>query len=213
MIRLHVHGSGDFRRLLQAKRLLIFDFDGTVADTSPLHERAFQQVLEPLGIKVNYADIAGLSTGDAIRRCLARTAVRLEASEIERLVAAKQATAHALIQRSLLPIPAVHAFLTAVRPHYCLAMVTSGSRKSVTLALEKLGYAGWFEPLLCAEDVNRGKPDPEGFLKALELADIPAAAAIVFEDSAAGVAAAAKAGIAVIDVRNTPFSTLTASRI
>ena len=63
-------------QLLQGKRLLIFDFDGTVADTSPLHAAAFAQVLAPLGIAVDYPAIAGLKTLDAMRKCLAAGGAR-----------------------------------------------------------------------------------------------------------------------------------------
>jgi len=55
--------------LLDGRRLLIFDFDGTIADSSPLHEAAFKAVLEPLGIAVDYPRLAGRSTRDAVRLC------------------------------------------------------------------------------------------------------------------------------------------------
>ena len=62
-----------FASLLQAhegKKLMIFDFDGTVANTSPLHAEAFSQILTPLVNGVDYPSIAGLKTWDAIRQCL-----------------------------------------------------------------------------------------------------------------------------------------------
>ena len=57
-------------RRLDGKRLLIFDFDGTLADTSPLHARAFVETLEPLGVPVYYPALAGLKTRDAIEKAL-----------------------------------------------------------------------------------------------------------------------------------------------
>ena len=62
-----------FASLLQAhegKKLMIFDFDGTVANTSPLHAEAFSQILTPLVNGVDYPSIAGLKTWDVIRQCL-----------------------------------------------------------------------------------------------------------------------------------------------
>jgi len=80
-------------------------------------------------------------------------------------------------------------------------MVTSGSRGTVSLALEKLGYTDWFDPLICADDVSQAKPAPEGFLKALQISGVPADAALVFEDSQAGFTAAAAAGLGFVDAR------------
>ena len=80
----------DISTALQDKRLLIFDFDGTVADTTPLHAAAFGQVLAPLGITVNYSSIAGLKTLDAMQQCLAGAGRTLPDTEMAVLVSAKQ---------------------------------------------------------------------------------------------------------------------------
>jgi len=95
----------------------------------------------------------------------------------------------------------VDKFLNWARPKYRLAMVTSGSRGTVSLALAVLGYEGIFDPLLTAEDVERSKPDPEGFLEALRICGCSASDAMVFEDSDSGVRASRAAGIACWDVR------------
>lgn len=193
--------SAHLSEMLQGKRLLIFDFDGTVADTTPLHAAAFAKVLEPLGIAVDYPRIAGLKTLDAMRQCLKEAGQTLGEAELAALVTAKQHCARLMIARALLPLPGIDEFLRWARPRYKLAMVTSGSRGTVSLALEKLGYGAWFEPLICADDVVMAKPAPEGFLKALQLTGVQARDALVFEDSDAGIAASQQAGIEVVDVR------------
>lgn len=191
----------DLGQLLHGKRLLIFDFDGTVADTSPLHAKAFSQVLAPLGIKVDYPSIAGLKTLDAMRQCLAGGGRSLPEGEVDELVAAKQQLARQMIANELAPLPGVDDFLRWARPRYRLSMATSGSRGTVQLALAKLGYEGWFDPVICADEVRHAKPDPEGFLKVLKITGIRASEALVFEDSDAGLAAAISAGLAYCDVR------------
>lgn len=187
--------------LLQGKALLIFDFDGTVADTSPLHALAFAQVLAPLQVPVHYESIAGLRTADAMRMCASSAGVELAASQLEELVAAKQRLVRQMIARELRPLPGVDAFLRWARPRYRLSMATSGSRGTVELALNKLGYDRWFDPLVCAEDVPRAKPHPDLFLRVLALTGCPPQQALVFEDSEAGMASARAAGIHHIDVR------------
>jgi len=188
-------------KVLQGKRLLIFDFDGTVADTTPLHTAAFSQVLAPLGIPVDYPSIAGLKTWDAIRKCLDGAGRILPDSEVQALVITKQNLVRKMITQGLEPLPGVDEFLRWARPRYQMAMATSGSRGTVSLALEKLGYTGWFDPLVCADNVTRAKPDPEGFLKVLQITCVPANATLVFEDSQAGFTAAEAAGLNFIDVR------------
>mgnify|MGYP001765078464 CR=1 FL=1 len=185
---------------LRGKQLLIFDFDGTVADTSPLHARAFAEVLSPLGVAVEYERIAGLSTADAMRQCLAVAGLILEEETLARLVADKQSVVRDMIRQGLQPLPGMDDLLRWARPRYRLAMVTSGSRGTVNLSLAALGYEGWFDPLLCAEDVAVAKPSPEGFLQACALAGCEADEALVFEDSSAGLQAAEAAGLQCVDV-------------
>lgn len=198
----------DFFEMLKSKHLLIFDFDGTVADTTPLHAAAFSQVLAPLGIEVDYSRIAGLKTLDAMRQCLDGAGRTLDEAALAALVTAKQQCVRQMIGQALQPLPGVDAFLRWARPRYKLAMVTSGSRGTVSLALEKLGYTGWFDPLICADDVEKAKPAPEGFLMALQLAGVSAGDALVYEDSEAGFQAAAQAGLGCVDVRRTAWPSI-----
>ena len=196
----------DLSEKLRGKVLLIFDFDGTVADTTPLHAAAFSQVLAPMGVMVDYSSIAGLKTLDAMRQCLNGAGQALDEAAIAVLVTAKQQLVRQMIGQALQPLPGVAAFLHWARPRYKLAMVTSGSRGTVSLALEKLGYTDLFDPLICADDVQKAKPDPEGFLAVINWTGVPAKHAVVFEDSDAGLVAAASAGLDCCDVRHGLFT-------
>jgi HAD superfamily hydrolase (TIGR01509 family) len=130
-------------------------------------------------------------------RCL-RTEGRCETDlDLLALVAEKQRRARKLIAEQLERIPAVEAFLIRARSRFRMALVTSGSR--VTLALRKLGYEGWFDPIVCAEDVAHAKPAPDGFLRALAAMQVRPEQALVFEDTAFGFEAARAAGLAVVD--------------
>lgn len=194
--------SANLIEALQGKRLLIFDFDGTVADTTQMHAAAFSKVLEPLGITPDYSRVAGLKTLDAMRQCLSRADRTVNDTELAALVNAKQQCVRQMIGQALQPLPGVDEFLKWARMRYRLAMVTSGSRGTVSMALEKLGYADWFNPLICADDVHQAKPDPAGFLAAIEMTGVLKKHALVFEDSDAGIAAAAAAALDCCDVRN-----------
>jgi len=191
-------------QLLAQAKLLIFDVDGTLADTSALHARAFDEVLAPLGVTVRYPDIAGRTTADAIRHCLRDDRLKLEAGAVAELVGRKQERARSLIETELVALPGVDPFLRWARPKYRLSICSAGSRTTVELCLRKLGYDGWFDPIVCSDDIRHGKPNPEGFLWVLHLTGIRAARAIVFEDSDSGLAAACAAGIAAVCVYPKP---------
>ena len=75
--------SSQWRDVLHGKRLLIFDFDGTVADTTPLHAEAFRQALSPLGVSVDYGRIAGMKTRDAIKQCGLEADKQWDAEQID----------------------------------------------------------------------------------------------------------------------------------
>ena len=185
---------------IQGKNLLIFDFDGTIADTSPLHEAAFKIVLLPLGVIVLYPAIAGMRTAEAMVHCLTNCGVNLQKHELDNLMSAKQRLVREMMQYQLHPMPGVDRFLEWARKHYRLSMATSGSRNTVELALAKLGYSDWFDPLVCAEDVERAKPHPDAFQKVLMLTGCPPEAALIFEDSDAGLVAARAAGVSCVHV-------------
>jgi len=191
--------------------MLIFDFDGTLADTSPLHEAAFNSVLAPWGISADYPAIAGLRTRDALAACFTKAGVAISTAAIQDLTVSKQSKVRASLKHELRPLPGVDEFLRMARQRFRLALYSSGSRDTVLVALEQLGYVGWFAPMLCADDVMNTKPHPEGFIKVLAIAGINATDALVFEDSDAGIEAARRAGLETVDVRMTRFGDLIAA--
>jgi sugar-phosphatase len=192
---------------LADKRLLIFDFDGTLANTSSLHAQAFAETLAQFGIIVDYSKLAGRKTVDALLLCFADAELTTpDTQTLNDLVVEKQRRVRVLINETLTPLPGVDEFLVWAKKRYSIALVTSGSRGTVQLALKKLGWMGWFEPILFAEDVAQAKPNPEGFLRVLEMTGIAAGEALVFEDSEVGFKAAKAAGINFIDAQTFDWS-------
>ena len=188
--------------LVKRKKLLIFDFDGTLADTSPLHAKAFEQVLGPFDIVFDYRLIAGMKTPDALRKCFALAGIdNLSSDLIADLTDKKQRIVRHLISLDLKPLPGINDLLGAVTASHQLALVSSGSRLTVGLALAKLHFEDIFNIAILAEDVVFSKPSPEGFLKALELSGAGRSEALSFEDSEVGGEAARKAGIDYCDIK------------
>jgi HAD superfamily hydrolase (TIGR01509 family) len=185
-------------RLLSGKRLLIFDLDGTLVDSSPLHARAFRETFAPHGVEVDYPAIAGMTTGDAVDRLA--IGLDLAPDERARLVADKRERALRLIESELDAIEGAVEFVRAAQGRFALALCTSASRAGADASLARVGLAGDFDPVITAEDVVRGKPDPEPFVRALRAHGAAPAEALVFEDAESGLAAAAAAGIEAVRI-------------
>ena len=187
------------------KKLLIFDYDGTIADTSILHKRAFHKTLEPLKLKFDYNEIAGLKTIDAIYYCMNENGKKLSSEEIKLLVKNKQSIFSEIIKKEIQPISGVKEFLYWAYSKYNLFIASSGSKKNVYKGLKLLGLFELFNKIICADDVNLAKPHPEIFYKAIKTANISKKEALIFEDSDNGINASRKAGIDYIDIRTHPF--------
>jgi HAD superfamily hydrolase (TIGR01509 family) len=192
----------DTLKLINSKQLLIFDFDGTLADTSQLHEQAFKEVLAPLNLKFAYQDIAGMNSNAAFCKILSDNEETFLNTQINSMVDTKQSIARSLIQKNLCLEPLVKNFLDWAYKNskFTLCIVSSGSRQTIEISIEKLGLQSYFDFLICSEDVQNAKPSPEGFLKALDHANFKNDQAIIFEDSSVGFLAAENANIPYLKV-------------
>lgn len=189
----------DLARALSGRRLFIFDLDGTLADTSPIHAAAFAEALAPFGIAVDYGAIAGFATADAMRELLEGAGHVADEATIIGLVAAKRAAAREGLTQ-VQPLPGAREFISRAACSHRLALCTSAARETALRTLKALGLGLDFDPLVTADEARRAKPAPDAFLAVLEQAGVSAADALVFEDSEAGIAAASAAGIATIRI-------------
>ena len=180
--------------VLQRKSLLIFDLDGTLVDSSPLHARAFDAAFERHGVSVDYPSIAGLTTESAVARIAGDHRLLLAEEERSDLARNKRRIVQDLIAGELIALDGAVEFVERAAARWPLALCTSGSRATVAATLGRIGLLGRFDPLVTAGDVP-SKPDPAGYLRVLELRQTSRADALIFEDSASGLAAAAVAGV------------------
>tara|TARA_B100001989_G_C24398601_1_gene392984 strand:+ start:121 stop:741 length:621 start_codon:yes stop_codon:yes gene_type:complete len=197
----------DLAKLIKNAKLLIFDFDGTIADTSPIHEKAFKKVFESFFININYKEISGKSTKEAINYLIKINDLEIEAENITKLIKNKQSFVREEIISStdFKTLPYVREFIENVHGNYQLAIASSGSRKTINLALEKLNLKKYFNLILCSEDVEKSKPSPDIFLKAIDLTNYHKEDSLIFEDSQSGLKACIAAKIPFIDINIYPF--------
>ncbi|MFE7561418.1 HAD-IA family hydrolase [Kitasatospora sp. NPDC057500] len=169
---------------------ILFDLDGVLVDSLPIVERILR----------DWAAGQGLDGDDAVARSYGLRDVDLIALIAPHLDAAHEANVIAEREErdfeGIRPVPGAPALLTALPPERW-GVVTSGTRR---VARGRLAAAGLPEPgvLLAAEDFERGKPDPEGYLKGAAALGSPPGRCVVIEDAKAGVEAALAAGMRCI---------------
>ncbi len=199
-------------------RAILFDFNGVLVDDEPVHLEMFQRVLGEEGIPLSAEDYYGRYLGLDDRGCFA--AVLENAGEpatvprLMRLIARKASYYQERIRRQGYPffpgaVELVGALAAAGR---MLGVVSGALREEVEGALRQAGILDRFKVLVTAEDVAEGKPNPEGYLRALEaLNSLPPLPERLFhphevlavEDSPAGLTAAADLGLTTLGIAHT----------
>ncbi|MFV0378848.1 MAG: HAD-IA family hydrolase [Mangrovibacterium sp.] len=183
---------------------LIFDLDGTLSDSLPVHIATWHKVCARYNCHFDegmIAELTGMPTIRFAERVIADN--KLVGVDPEEIVKLKQETfwEHADLLR---PHPAVVDLVYKYHGKIPLAVGTGASRKSAMVQLEKLGLVRYFDAIVTADDVTEHKPEPETFLKCAELIGVKAQKCQVLEDGVLGMQAAEAAGMYLIDVR--PFT-------
>jgi HAD superfamily hydrolase (TIGR01509 family) len=182
---------------------LIFDCDGTLADTMPAHYKAWLSVLGPVGIpfpEPRFYALGGMPTAKIIRLLADESGVPVADADIGPMVEAKEARFLTFLEE-VVPIEPVVRIAAAYCGKLPVAVASGGYRDTITRTLDRIRIRDWFDALVTAEDTPRHKPEPDVFLEAARRLGVPAAGCVVFEDTDIGLEAARRAGMAGIDVR------------
>jgi len=173
----------------------IFDCDGTLADTMPLHYRAWKRLVEELGGSFSeelFYQWGGRPTLRILE--LLRDDYGLAVADVHMLAERKEGYFVELIQE-VKPIEPVLEIAQRLHGTAPLAVASGGFRQLVEHTLEVIGVRQLFDAVVCAEDVERPKPFPDPFLEAARRLNVPARECLVFEDSPVGIQAAQAAGM------------------
>jgi HAD superfamily hydrolase (TIGR01509 family) len=185
---------------LQSHDALLFDCDGTLADTMPAHYRAWLCVTEHHGLTFDedrFYSMGGRPTGDIIA-----TLAREAGLEIDIAAAAEMKEMAFLEQvECVAPIDPVIEVIYRCRGRVPMAVVTGGYRHVCRRILAQLGIADCFDLIVASEDTARHKPDPDPYLEAARQLGAVPARCVVWEDSDLGIEAARRAGMQWVDVR------------
>jgi beta-phosphoglucomutase family hydrolase len=178
----------------------LFDMDGTIADSMPLHYIAWKQALAEYGCPLFPERLFYSWGGMPVREIVATLNQRHALSmPIEEVAHRKEGLYYELLPR-LTAVPEVLEQIEAAHKRIPFAVVSGSTRESVTKSLEVLGLSDKFDILVCAGDYTNAKPDPEPFLLAAKKLNVPPESCLVFEDTAMGVEAATRAGMQSVRV-------------
>ncbi len=194
-------------------RAIIFDLDGVLIDSEPLHFAAFNKALQgegsPLSDEVYKENYLALDDKGAFARYFEDERKPLDLEKLNNLMKIKSEIYLNLVRsEGVLPYPSVPEFVRAVAARYPLAVATGSRRHEAELLLESAGLRPFFEGLVTSDDVKNGKPNPESYLKAVELLNssgkrptaIKPEECAVIEDSKQGIASAQSAGMKCVGV-------------
>lgn len=179
-------------------KLAIFDLDGTLFDTRKVNYYAYAKALRNYGINLDYDYFTQQCNGKHYREYLLQiTKDSANVEEVHRLKKEcyKEFLNKAVINKGLFDL------IEALQNTYYIAIVTTASRKNCEEILKYYDKLEVFELIISGEDVQRKKPDPEGFLKAMQFYRVLGRDTIIFEDSNVGIEAAEKCGATVFVVR------------
>jgi HAD superfamily hydrolase (TIGR01509 family) len=173
----------------------IFDCDGTLADTMPLHYRAWRRLVGEYGgtfPEELFYRLGGIPTQQILE--LLRDECGLQVADTKAAARRKEEYFLELIDQvaPIEPVVRIARQWHTIKP---LAVVSGGFRKNVEMTLDAIGIRPLFDAVVCVEDYARGKPFPDPFLQAARLMNVPAGDCLVFEDSPLGLQAAEAAGM------------------
>jgi len=179
---------------------LIFDIDGTLVDTMPVHYKAWLKVGKILNFlypEELFFDNAGVPTTKIVGILNERLNLKLDPIETVRMK-------ENFFYECLNELTEIKVVTDVVKNYYGklpMSLGTGGRREVAQKTIEAVGIDKYFEIMVTAEDVTHHKPHPETFIKCAELMGVPAKDCLVFEDGDKGIEAAVSAGMSFVDIR------------
>jgi HAD superfamily hydrolase (TIGR01509 family) len=184
-------------------RALLFDLDGTLAETDSLHLPTWVDVLQPYGIEVDEAFYKQRISGRSNSKIVQDLLPDLSAEEGRKLADTKETTFRERAHE-LEPLPGLLAFMQEGRGRgRSLALVTNAPVENVEAILLALELDAFFDEVVLSDEVGPVKPDPAPYKAALDKFGISPEEALAFEDSTSGIASSVAAGIPTVGIAST----------
>jgi beta-phosphoglucomutase len=181
------------------KHAFLFDMDGVIIDSNPVHKIALKQFCHKHGFDLSEEQLHTKIYGRTNKDWIPAVFGPLPPEQVARYGAEKEALFRELYADTIRPLDGLLNFLELLeRASIPRAIATSAPRANVDFTLEKTGIGRFFQTILDENFVEKGKPNPEIYLKTAQALQIPAEQCVVLEDSLSGVTAGKSAGCKVI---------------
>jgi HAD superfamily hydrolase (TIGR01509 family) len=205
-------------------KAIIFDCDGIIADTEPIHLAEFKRVLAEEGITLAdedyFAHYLALDDRGCFTKAFGERGAGPTSAKLSELIERKAGYVHQAMQTGLALLPGAAEFIHNAAHRYPLAVASGALRAEVEMVVNYGGLRECFRAIVSAEDTPQGKPHPDPFIKALELLNqsladrIAPQECLVVEDSIHGIRAAHQAGMRCLAVTNSyPREKLTEAQL
>jgi beta-phosphoglucomutase-like phosphatase (HAD superfamily) len=186
---------------------IVFDFDGVLANSEPLHERAYKAVLADLGVTFTheryYAEYLGFDDVGVFEAVSKDFGLSLSEQDIRSLIAVKSDALASLIDEAGVLFPGARACVERCAAAVPLAIASGALRREIELVLTRTGLSRYFQCVVGAEDTPRSKPAPDPYARAVARLGVDPARTAAIEDSRWGMESAAAAGLKVVAVTTT----------
>ena len=182
-------------------KALIFDLDGTLADTMPAHKQAWVRAGEYFNVPLTSEMVqswAGMASYKIVGMINEQFGLSLEALEVSQK---KAAYFHEIQGESVAPIEPIYSIAEKYKDILLMGIGTGSRKANAEKILNGLGIRNWFQSVITADDVEHHKPAPDTYLKCADELRIAPEYCQVFEDADFGVRSAIAAGMHVVDIR------------
>jgi HAD superfamily hydrolase (TIGR01509 family) len=196
------------KKVFLTQKAIIFDHDGVMVNTEPLHSRAWIEILEKYGVRPKLHE-NGLvhQVGITINENWEILKSNHNLSEDTELLEEQRGQLYLDQLKRSKPMPGMEALLRFLRGekqkgNLKIAIGSSSNREYIEIALQNFGFSDDFDLIVSGKDVPRGKPAPDIYLKVSRELEVSTENCLVLEDTPAGVTAAKSAGMKVIAIPN-----------
>ena len=190
-------------------KAIIFDLDGTLVDSLPYHHESWRIFFKKNNIEENdfneiYKNYKGGGTLELMTSVFGDIYTK---DELEKMSDDKEVIFRDIYRSKIFPINGLRKFLDSLKKNNILLSIGSNAiRKNVLMTIKELGITNYFSSIICGDEVSKGKPDPEMYIKTLSNLKVNKNECIIFEDSIEGVTAAKNANIKAIGVTSSQSS-------
>jgi len=188
-------------KIPQQAKALIFDLDGTIANTMPNHFISWRKAVIPYGIDFNaklFMELTGMPRTATIEKLNEMFGTKMNPDKVGKVKEDHFKTLVNLTQEIVVVTDVIRKYHTILPMSIGTGSTKNGAKKT----LEVIGFENYFDIVITADDIINHKPHPETFLKCAELMKIKPQDCVVFEDGILGMNAAEEAGMMVIDVND-----------